>query len=168
MATNATGLMEKLKGTAVKVGIQGVRYVVDGTVAAVKAMDRLQEMLPKQQREVRVTREPAMGTAPDLERPIPAQPVEGGLSEEEQAQARSTAELVLEEARAAEERIKQAPSARRPLKVSIEEPQEEPKRQARKTTRTQGRKTTATATAPKRATAQPEGFKAKRGQKHKH
>ncbi|MET0406302.1 MAG: hypothetical protein ABW123_28040, partial [Cystobacter sp.] len=73
----------------------------------------------------------------------------------------SAAERIVDEARAVEERIKQARPARRPLKVTVEAtPDAKP--------RTQGRKTTATATAPKRATASTGGFKAKRGQKHSH
>ena len=80
---------------------------------------------------------------------------------------------VLEEARAVKERLQEARPASQPLKVSDEERPEAPKRrakQASKAPRTQGRKTTplASATAPRRATARPGGFQAKRGQKHEH
>ncbi|MFL5358995.1 hypothetical protein [Archangium sp.] len=167
MELNGTRLVEQLKDTALRLGTQGVRYVVEGTVSAVKLMDRLQELMPRQDREPRVTREPA--------RPLAAQkPRVDKASERLQVEARATAGRVLEEARAAQERLKEARPARRPLKVSAAEALEEtagtPKRKAtaRKTPRTQGRKTTAPATAPKRATASPEGFKAKRGQKLKH
>jgi hypothetical protein len=167
MAMNGTGLVEQLKDRALKWGTLGVRYVVEGTVSAVKLLDRLQELMPKQEREPRVTREPAQ--------PLAAQPRVDAPSEEVRAEARATAERVLEEARAAQERLREARPARHPLKVSAAEALEEetpatPKRRAtaRKTPRTQGRKTTASATAPKRATAPQEGFKAKRGQKLKH
>lgn len=166
MAMNGTRLMEQLKDTAVRWGTQGVRYVVQGTVGAVNLMDRLQELMPKQSREVRVKREPAQ--------PLSARPRVDTRSEQVQAEARATAERVLEEARAAKERLKEARAARRPLKVPAAEALEEtaatPKRRAtaRKTSRAQGRKTTASASAPKRAAAPKEGFKAKRGQKLKH
>lgn len=164
---NGTHLVEQLKDRALSLGTQGVRYVVEGTVSAVKLLDRLQELMPRQTREPRVTREPA--------RPIAArEPREDGPSERVRVEARATGERVLEEARAAQERLKEARPARRPLKVSaaeaLEETADTPKRRAtaRKTSRTPGRKTTAPATAPKRATAPEEGFKAKRGQKLKH
>lgn len=167
MAMNGTRLVEQLKDTALKLGTQGVRYVVEGTVSAVKLMDRLQELMPKQDREPRVTREPAP--------PLTAQKSwMDKTSERLQAEMQSTAERVLEEARAAQERLKEARPARRPLKVpaaeALGETADTPKRKAtaRKTPRTQGRKTTASASAPKRATAPQEGFKAKRGQKLKH
>jgi hypothetical protein len=166
MELNGTRLVERLKDTALRLGTQGVRYVVEGTVSAVKLMDRLQELMPKQEREVRVTREPAP--------PRSAQPRVDAPSQGVRAEARATAERVLEEARAAQERLKEARPARRPLKVPAAEALEEtagtPKRRATasKTQRSQGRKTTAPATAPKRATAPQEGFKAKRGQKLKH
>ncbi|WNG41278.1 hypothetical protein F0U60_52255 [Archangium minus] len=163
MVTNATRLVDRLKGAAVRMGTEGVRYVVEGTIAAVKVMDRIQELLPRQEQLTRVAREKRQ-EEPDLARPIPAQPEEKPSPVRVQAQA--TAERVLEEAQAVQERIKKARPARNPLKVTVEaQPDAEaPKR--RKTTRSQGRKTTASATAPKRATAPKEGFKAKRGQKH--
>ncbi|PTL79619.1 hypothetical protein [Vitiosangium sp. GDMCC 1.1324] len=175
MATNETRLLvEKLKEAALRVSTQGVRYIVEGTAAAVKVMDRLQELMPKQERVVRVKREPAPGR--------PATPVPPMVSRPDRQvlqQTRTTATRVLEEARATQKRIKEARPARSPLKGSAPEAQTEqpaaPKRQAT-ARRTQGRKATptASATAPKRATASkrapehPEGFKAKRGQKHKH
>lgn len=166
MAMNGTRLVEQLKDTALRLGTQGVRYVVEGTVTAVKLMDRLQELLPKQEREVRVKRE----VAPSVSARLRAQARAEGL----QTEARATAGRVLEEARAAQERLKEARPARRPLKVpaaqALEETAAPPKRRAtaRKTVRTQGRKTMASATAPKRTTDSKEGFKAKRGQKLKH
>ncbi|MGZ3461339.1 MAG: hypothetical protein ACXU86_22845, partial [Archangium sp.] len=135
MATNATGLVEKLKGAALRVGTEGVRVVVEGTVAAVKAMDQLQERL-KQERVVRRKREPARGASatarqreePALERPRPAPPVVGRPAKEVRAQARATAARVLEEARAVEERLKEARPAPQPLKASDEERPTAPKR----------------------------------------
>jgi hypothetical protein len=182
MAMNGTRLMEQLKEKALRMGTLGVRYVVEGTVTAVKVMDRLQELMPKQEHEVRVRREPARGASskgrrqeePTLARPIPARPVVGRPPEDVHTEARATAERVLEEAKAAQERLVKARPARRPLKVPAAEGLEEtpgtPKRRAtsRKTARTQGRKTTASATAPKRVTEPEQGFKAKRGQKLKH
>ncbi len=175
MGMIGTRLVERLKETALRMGTQGVRLVVEGTVTAVRVMDQLQELLPK---EERVKREPARGEGgeehreePALYRPIPARPLVGHPAKEVRAEARATAQWVLEEARAAQERLKKAQAAPQPLKVSAEmeeEPLAGPKRTARKTPRTQGRKTMATATAPKRATARPGGFKAKRGQKHGH
>ncbi len=109
-------------------------------------------------------REPTLYRPP----PVAARPARKEVSPEAQA----TAELVLEEARAASERIKKAQPAPKPLIVSadVEEQLSSPakRRTARKTARTEGRKTTASAAAPKRVTAQKQGFKAKRGQKHKH
>ncbi|HYO53657.1 hypothetical protein [Archangium sp.] len=177
MGTIGTRLVERLKETALRMGTEGVRLVVEGTVTAVRTMDRLQELLPKEQQVVRVKREPATGMEhqreePALYRPIPARPVVSRPTKEVREKARATAQLVLEEARAVEERLKKAQPAPQPLQVSAELEEETlatPKRRtARKTPRTQGRKTTATATAPKRATAQTGGFKAKRGQKHGH
>jgi hypothetical protein len=171
MDLSVTDLVERLKGTATRVGTQGVRMLVEGTVAAVRAVDEFQALLAKQ-RQLRVKHEPAQEVGPErlwmeeptLARPTPARPVRTRAKEVPSEQARATAELVLEEARAAEERIKQARPARRPLKIQGED--EEP-RTPRKTARTTGRKTLATATSPKRVTAKS-GFKAKRGQKHRH
>ena len=108
-----------------------------------------------------------------LYRPPPERKVVGRPAKQVRTEARATAELVLAEARAAKERLKKAQSAPRPLKVSAEAEEQLPtpkQRTTRKTVRTQGRKTTPTAAAaaPKRVTAPKEGFKAKRGQKHKH
>jgi hypothetical protein len=167
MATNETRLVERLKETATRVGTQGVRMVVEGTVAALKAVDRLQELIPDRQRTIRVKREPARGE-PVLERPVPAQPVRGSPAKAPRAQARATAERVLAEVHAVKTRLKAARPAPHPLKVGAEE---ETPTTARKTPRTSGRKTMAPATAPRHAkakTAPVEGFKAKRGQKHRH
>lgn len=189
MATTGTRLVDRLKDMALRVGTEGVRYVVEGTVTAVRVMDRLQELLPRPARAVRVRREPARGASggasgarrqqgstprarPHAARSIVSHPSEE-LPEEVREEARATGERVLREARAAQERIQVARPARNPLKVSAMEGLEETpggtKRRgtARKTARTQGRKTMATATAPKRATART-GLKAKRGQKLKH
>jgi hypothetical protein len=170
MDLSVTDLVERLKGTATRVSTQGVRMLVEGTVAAVRVVDEFQALLAKQ-RQQGAKREPAREVGPErlwmgeptLERPTPARPVRTRAKRVPSEQARATAELVLEEARAAEERLQQARPARRPLKVQEDE---EP-RTARKTARTAGRKTLATATAPRRVTAKS-GFKAKRGQKHRH
>ncbi|QRK11527.1 hypothetical protein JQX13_16495 [Archangium violaceum] len=161
MVTNATRLVDRLKGAAVRMGTEGVRYVVEGTITAVKVMDRLQELLPRQEQVVRVARV-KLQEEPELARPVPARPEVEPMPSPVREQAQATAERVLEEAQAVQERIKKARPARNPLKVSVEADAEAPKRR----TRSQGRKTTASATAPKRAAARKEGFKAKRGQKH--
>jgi hypothetical protein len=168
----ATGLMERLKGAVTRVGTQGVRMVVEGTVTAVRVVDEFQALLAKQrqQRGESGSAQQAVGTErlwveePTLNRPTPARP-----AKVIQTRVRAAAERVQEEARAAGERIKEARPARRPLKVQAEEETaaEPARRTARKTARTSGRKTLATATAPKRVTAK-EGFKARRGQKHRH
>ncbi len=180
MPMSTTGLVERLKGAAVKVGTEGVRRVVEGTVVAVKMMDRLQELLPDRERVMRVTREPAPGAGqlrvegPDLERPIPARPVSARPvttrrpAKVSRVEAKATAERVLAEVEAVRERIKEARPARRPLKVrsDVELPEDTPKQ--RKTARTTGRKTSPlAASAPKRVTAKA-GLKAKRGQKLRH
>jgi hypothetical protein len=79
-------------------------------------------------------------------------------------EARETAERVLAEVEAVQGRLKRAQPAKKPLRVMAEE-EETPKRR-----RTSGRKTSPLATtSPKRVTAPQEGgFKAKRGQKHRH
>lgn len=169
---NTADMVERLKDRAVKVGIQGVKAVVDGTVAAVKAMDRLQELLPKRGVAPKAPVAPQRTVEePDLERPIPARPVMGTpvKAKAPRPEARLVAERVLVEAHAVEERLKDARPARRPLKVvGLEEEKAPAKR------RTQGRKVKPTAAAPaaRRAKAstnvQEEGFKAKRGQKHRH
>jgi hypothetical protein len=180
MATSTTSMVDRLKAAAARVGTQGVRVVIDALVSAADEMDKLQEAWAKQQRVVRVKREPAHGALtaeqqaemePDLYRPIPDRPVRrtrpARVSPEE---VQATAELVREEAHAVEERIKGARPAQRPLKVPGVEEATMPKRRASasKTPRTSGRKTTPSATAPRRAKAQEGGFKAKRGQKHRH
>jgi hypothetical protein len=104
MATNGTRLVERLKETAARVGTEGVRMVVEGTVAALKAVDRLQELRPDQQRALRVKREPARGE-PALERPVPAQPIQGRPAKAPRAQARATAERVLAEVHAVKTRL---------------------------------------------------------------
>jgi len=168
MVKNETHLVEKLKGAATRVGTQGVRVIVEGTVAAVKAVDRLQELLPKRQRVVRVKREPAREATGAGRRPVEKPALD--------ARARAIAARVQEEARAVKTRIKEARPAQHPLKVQNPETREEapdaPGPQAtptRKVPRTAGRKARAVATAaPKRTTARKDGFKAKRGQKHRH
>jgi hypothetical protein len=186
MLMSTTRLVQRLKGVAVKVGTEGVRLVVDGTVTAVKVMDRLQELLADREQGMRVTREPARSVGlprmeeqePVLERPRAAHPVRPRRpAKEPSPEALATAELVLAEVEAVRERIKEARPARRPLKVraDVELPEDTPKR--RKTTRTVGRKTTAASASPRRVTAKgvtvkgvtvKEGFKAKRGQKLRH
>jgi hypothetical protein len=173
MAMIGTRLVEKMKDEALRLGTQGVRWMVEGTATALRTLDRLQELLPQEEREA--MRRPARGDSvmdhqqrePSLYRPPPARPTKQEVSPEAQA----TAEVVLEEARAATERIKTAQPAPKPLIVSADVEQQLPspakRRTARKTMQTQGRKTTAAAAAPKRVTAK-QGFKAKRGQKHKH
>lgn len=177
MDLSATQLVERLKGMAVKAGTEGLRMVVDGTVAAVKVVDRLQELLPNVERVVRVKRAPAKGamspetrplweTAPQLERPPVVRPARTRPVQPRvkvTPEARETAERVLAEVEAVQGRLKRAQPAKKPLKVMAEE--ETPKRR-----RTSGRKMSPLATtSPKRVTAPKEGgFKAKRGQKHRH
>jgi len=177
MAMIGTRLVERLKDEALRLGTQGVRWVVEGTFTAVRTLDQLQrELVPKGPR--RVTRKPAREDSvmehqrrePTLYRPPAERKVVGRPAKQVRAEARATAELVLAEAKAAKERLKKAQPAPRPLNVSAdaEELVPAPKRTARKAVRTQGRKTMAATVSPKRATAPKEGFKAKRGQKHKH
>ncbi|MFY0527427.1 hypothetical protein ACN28I_31200 [Archangium gephyra] len=178
MAMIGTRLVERMKDEALRLGTRGVRWVVEGTATALRTLDRLQEWLPQQEREA--MRRPAGGNAmmeqqrrePSLYRPPPARPMVARPAKKQVSpEAQATAALVLEEAQAARERIKTARPAPKPLIVSADAEEQLPsaakRRTARKTMRTQGRKTTASATAPKRAAAKP-GFKAKRGQKHKH
>jgi hypothetical protein len=167
MEMSATALVERLKGAAARVGTRGVRLVVEGTVAAMKTVDRLQELLPNRERVPQVTREPARGAAEvELERPTPAEPVRSHPARV-LPQARATARRVLAEVHAVEQRLKGARPAPRPLKVSAaqEETPTGPKRRS-------GRKTRASATAPKHAKEKASepgtDFKAKRGQKHGH
>jgi hypothetical protein len=183
MAMIGTRLVERLKDEALQWGTRGVRWVVEGTVTAVRTLDRLQELLPKEQRGTKAWREPDGDDSvmehqrrerslyrPPPERPMTSRPSKQ-VREEVREEARATAEVLLEEARAAKERLKRAEPAPHPLTVSadVEETLSTPKRRrASKTARTQGRKTMASATAPKRVTAPKQGFKAKRGQKHKH
>ncbi|MCY1083154.1 hypothetical protein [Archangium lansingense] len=177
MATIGTRLVERLKDEALRLGTQGVRWVVESTVSAVRTVDRLQqEWIPREQRSAGAKRGPAGEDAAmehqrrerTLYRPPPERKVVGRPAKQVRTEAQATAELVLAEARAAKERLKKAQSAPRPLKVSAEAEETPKRRTTRKTVRTQGRKTTPTAAAPKRVTAPKEGFKAKRGQKHKH
>ncbi|HZH15705.1 MAG TPA: hypothetical protein VE057_15240 [Archangium sp.] len=178
MAMIGTRLVERMKDEALRLGTRGVRWVVEGTATALRTLDRLQEWLP--QEEQGPMRRPAGGNAmmeqqrrePSLYRPPPERPVVARPAKKEVSpDVQATAALVLEEAQAVRERIKTAQPAPKPLIVSAdaEEQLSSPakRRTARKTMQTQGRKTTASATAPKRAAAKP-GFKAKRGQKHKH
>ncbi|AKI98561.1 Hypothetical protein AA314_00188 [Archangium gephyra] len=173
MAMMGTRLVERVKDEALRLGTKGVRWVVEGTATALRTLDRLQEWLPHEERESlrRPAREDAMmqqqQREPTLYRPPPvaARPAKKPISPEVQA----TAERVLEEARAAKERIKKAQPAPKPLIVSADAEEQLPGPAKRRTARrTQGRKTMASAAAPKRVTAPKEGFKAKRGQKHKH
>lgn len=173
MAMIGTRLVERMKDEALRMGTRGVRWVVEGTATALRTLDRLQEWLPQEERES--LRQPSRGDSvmdhqrqePALYRPPPARPEKQEVSPEAQA----TAELVLQEAEAAKERIKRAQPAPKPLIVSADVEEQLPnpakRRTASKTLRTQGRKTTASAAAPKRVAAK-QGFKAKRGQKHKH
>jgi hypothetical protein len=175
-------LVERLKGVAVKVGTEGLRMVVDGTVAAVKVMDRLQELLPDNEWLSKLKRETSWGAAspetrplwerePQLERPTPvrpvrSRPVQPRVARPPPEEVRETAQRVLAEVEAVQGRLKRATPAKRPLKVMAEmEEEATPKRR-----RTSGRKTSPLATtSAKRVTAPKEGgFKAKRGQKHRH
>jgi len=171
-------LMERLKGVAVKVGTEGLRMVVDGTVAAVKVVDRLQELLPDNAWLSKLKRETSWGAAspetrplwerePQLERPTPvrSRPVQPRVAKPPPEEVRETAQRVLAEVEAVQGRLKRATPAKRPLKVVSETEEETPKRR-----RTSGRKTSPVATtSAKRVTAPKEGgFKAKRGQKHRH
>lgn len=174
MAMIGTRLVERLKDEALRLGTQGVRWVVEGTVSAVNTLDRLQqELWPKAPR--RATRKSGREDSvmehqrrePTLYRPPAERKVVGRPAKQVRAEARATAEFVLAEARAAKERLKKAQPAPRPLKVSADAEKLVPAPK-RRTVRTQGRKTTAAAVSPKRVTAPKEGFKAKRGQKHKH
>ncbi|ATB44226.1 hypothetical protein CYFUS_009713 [Cystobacter fuscus] len=146
-------LVGKLRHVAVKAGVQGVHYLAEGAAVATKAIEQLQEKLARyeEQEEERPSRR-----ASREERD------EAGEGSELRARKRATAELIMDEARAVQQRIKQARPARHPLEVTVEASPEAGE------SRTQGRKTTPTATAPKRATARTGGFKAKRGQKHTH
>ncbi|WNG31091.1 hypothetical protein F0U62_49060 [Cystobacter fuscus] len=150
-------LVGKLRHVAVKAGVQGVHYLAEGAAVATKAIEQLQEKLA-QYEEQDEQEEGAARRASDVDDEARD---ESELSDL-RAETRATAELIMDEARAVEQRIKQARPARHPLEVTVEASPEPGK------SRTQGRKTTTTATAPKRATAPTGGFKAKRGQKHTH
>jgi hypothetical protein len=166
MELSATGWLGQLKGMVTRMGTQGVRVVVDSTTAAVRVVDEFQSLLAKQRRQ-RMKRESAQAVGSETlwEQEPRATPTGATVPRE---RVRATAERVLAEVRAAEERIREARPARRPLKVQAEaDTVAEPARRPRKTARTTGRKTMASATAPKRATAK-DGFKARRGQKHRH
>jgi|GEM_PF-6153225 len=155
MATLKARLMGKLKQVAVKAGNQGVHYLVEGTTAAAKAVDKLQATLSQKAAAAQRLETPQE----KAERTPPQAP---GIS----VQAQATAERILQEARAVEQRIRGARPARNPLRISVTA---EPQPQGPSTkSRTRGRKTTAPATAPKRVAAPAGGFKAKRGQKHGH
>ncbi len=175
-------LVERLKGVAVKMGTEGLRMVVDGTVAAVKVVDRLQELLPdnawlsKLKRETTSWGATGPGTRPlwekeprlerpPLVRPARSRPVQPRVAKPPPEEVRETAQRVLAEVEAVQGRLKRATPAKRPLKVVAEPEEETPKRR-----RTSGRKTSPMATtSAKRVTAPKEGgFKAKRGQKHRH
>jgi len=171
-------LVERLKGVAVKMGTEGLRMVVDGTVAAVKMVDRLQELLPdnawlsKLKHETTSWGATGPGTRPlwekelRLERPLQVRtrPVQPRVAKPPPEEVRETAQRVLAEVEAVQGRLKRATPAKRPLKVVSETEEATPKR------RTSGRKTSPMATtSAKRVTAPKEGgFKAKRGQKHRH
>jgi cell division septum initiation protein DivIVA len=135
----------KLRHVALRAGTQGIHYLEEGVARATKALEQLQDKLAQYEE-----------TSEERAR------VKEESSSNLRAETRATAEFILQEAHAVEERIKQARPARHPMTVTVEASPEPIK------SRTQGRKTTTTATAPKRATARPGGFKAKRGQKHSH
>ncbi|ATB29633.1 hypothetical protein [Melittangium boletus] len=155
MATLKARLVGKLKQVAVKAGNRGVHYLVEGTTAAAKAVDKLQATLAQKAEAEQPLETP-------LERSERTRPQAPGIS----VQAQATAERILEEARAVEQRIRGARPARNPLRISVSAEPEAPRPSTK--SRSQGRKTTASATAPKRVTAPAGGFKAKRGQKHGH
>lgn len=150
-------LVGKLRHVAVKAGVQGVHYLAEGAAVATRAIEQLQEKLARY--EEQDEEEGSVQRASDADQ---SDAVSDESDPELRAQKRATAELIMDEARAVEQRIKQARPARHPLEVTVEASPEPVK------SRTQGRKTTTTTTAPKRATAQTGGFKAKRGQKHTH
>lgn len=150
-------LVGKLRHVAVKAGVQGVHYLAEGAAVATKAIEQLQEKLAQYEEQDEQEERPTR-RASDVD---DESKDESELSDL-RAETRATAELIMDEARAVEQRIKQARPARHPLEVTVEASPESGK------SRTQGRKTTPTATAPKRATAPTGGFKAKRGQKHTH
>jgi hypothetical protein len=147
MAMSEGGLMERLKGAATKVGAQGVRLVVDGTVVALRTVERLQELLPVREQGVRLGPEasPSGGErfSPDLERGRASTPVP-----------------LAEEAARASPRPRRKPARTESASQAGETPQ----------ARTAGRKTLQTpAPAPRQAVAKKKkGSKVKRGQKHRH
>lgn len=150
-------LVGKLRHVAVKAGVQGVHYLAEGAAVATKAIEQLQDKLA-QYEEQDEQEERSAQRASDVDDEAKAQ--DDSELNDLRAETRATAELIMDEARAVEQRIKQAKPARHPLEVTVDA-------SAEGKSRTQGRKTT-TATAPKRATAPTGGFKAKRGQKHTH
>lgn len=140
-------LVGRLRSVALKASNQGLHLIGEGAAVATRALEQLQEKLAQY--------EPVDTPAGSSSKSEPVSAI--------QEQARDTAKVLLDEVQAVEERIKRARPARRPIQVTVEAtPPEAPP------ARTQGRKTTASTTAPKRATARPSGFKAKRGQKHTH
>ncbi|MBM7112670.1 hypothetical protein [Archangium primigenium] len=159
MATLTTRLVGKVRQAALQAGARGVRYLVEGTTAAAKTVDQWHATLTERLE----AHTPARTTVETVSTPPPSTP-EPALS----AQARATAEELLQEARAVEQRIRGARTARHPLRISVTAEPEAPPR-------SRGRKTTAAATSPKRASAPKAGapggstggFKAKRGQKHR-
>ncbi len=170
MATIGTRLVERLKNEAQQLGTRGVRWVVESTASAVKTVDRLQGLLPREQKGTGTKRQPEgadevmehQRREPPLYRPPPERKAGSRPAERVRPEARATAERVLEEARAAKERLEKARPAPRPLKVSAGAGEQVPspkRRTARKT---------APAAAPRRVTPPKEGLQSKRDQKHKH
>jgi hypothetical protein len=165
MATFKTRLVGKVRQVAVEAAARGVHYLVEGTTAMAREVERLQTALAEQDGTLQSPLQTLEKRVEErLEALSPREPARPAVNPRVQA----TAELLLEEARDVEARIRGARPARHPLITVTAEPEARP---AKTRSRAQGRKAAATTTAPKQATVSTsgakEGFKAKRGQKHK-
>lgn len=143
--------VEQVKHEALKMGARGLRLLVDGALTAVKAVERFQGKLEQ------------MPQAAAQPQPTPMAQTVVEDSELLREQIHATAERVLDEARAVEQRLNGARPARRPIQVTVEADV------TQRPARAKGRRLASSANvSPKRVTAPTGGFKAKRGQKHSH
>ena len=154
--------VEQVQQEAMKAGAKGLRILVDGALTAVKAVEERLHINTEPLQEAIAELKPEQAAEATTAQPIAqAQPVVEDSAVLQQ-QIHATAERVLDEARAVEERLHAGHTAKRPIQVTVEA-------DARPKARTQGRKTVPTANvSAKRVTAPTGGFKAKRGQKHTH
>jgi hypothetical protein len=158
MATGKRGLVDKVKKVAARAGSRGARALVDTAVAATRTVDSLQSKLERVRslapglKKAKKNESTEATAANPLTRPVVAAPAMARRS------TASTARGVVESAKPARKAaVAKAPRAVESASVGS------------------GKKTVATqAVAAKRSTAKQsaapdaEGFKVKRGQKHRH